>query len=234
MATTTTPVPTTRAYADSNSSTSARLFKQAQAVMPGGNSRTSVFMAPHPPYAAEGEGCWVAGRRRRPPPRPPQQLHVADPRPRAPGHHRGDDPPPRPRRLVPDADARGDRARLAPRRAAARGRPGALHQFRERGRDDGDEGRARLHRALEDRQVRGRVSRLLRLRRGEPRLDAPRTGARSPSPPASRTRAARRRPSSRTWSSCRSIAPSWRHALIERHARELAAVIIDPVPNRVG
>ena len=58
MATTTTPLPTTRAYADP-SSTSARLFQQAQSVMPGGNSRTSVFMAPYPPYAAEGQGCWV-------------------------------------------------------------------------------------------------------------------------------------------------------------------------------
>jgi hypothetical protein len=58
MATTTTPLPTTRAYAEP-SSTSARLFQQAQAVMPGGNSRTSVFMAPYPPYAAEGQGCWV-------------------------------------------------------------------------------------------------------------------------------------------------------------------------------
>ena len=58
MATTTTPLPITRAYADP-SSTSARLFQQAQAVMPGGNSRTSVFMAPYPPYAAEGQGCWV-------------------------------------------------------------------------------------------------------------------------------------------------------------------------------
>src|SRR5688500_3123772 len=58
MATTTTPVPTTRAYADP-SSASARLFQQAQSVMPGGNSRTSVFMASYPPCAAEGEGCWV-------------------------------------------------------------------------------------------------------------------------------------------------------------------------------
>jgi glutamate-1-semialdehyde 2,1-aminomutase len=28
-------------------------------VLPGGNSRTTVFMAPRPIYAAEGEGCWV-------------------------------------------------------------------------------------------------------------------------------------------------------------------------------
>jgi glutamate-1-semialdehyde 2,1-aminomutase len=28
-------------------------------VLPGGNSRTTVYMAPYPPYAASGEGCWV-------------------------------------------------------------------------------------------------------------------------------------------------------------------------------
>jgi glutamate-1-semialdehyde 2,1-aminomutase len=50
--------PVTRAYA-SPESRSARLFREAQRVMPGGNSRTSVFMAPYPPYAAEGRGCWV-------------------------------------------------------------------------------------------------------------------------------------------------------------------------------
>jgi glutamate-1-semialdehyde 2,1-aminomutase len=27
--------------------------------MPGGNSRTTVWMPPYPPYAAEGEGCWL-------------------------------------------------------------------------------------------------------------------------------------------------------------------------------
>jgi glutamate-1-semialdehyde 2,1-aminomutase len=28
-------------------------------VLPGGNTRTTVYMAPHPPYAASGEGCWI-------------------------------------------------------------------------------------------------------------------------------------------------------------------------------
>ena len=51
-------LPATRRYADPGS-VSARLFRQAQSVMPGGNSRTSVFIAPHPPYAAEGAGCWL-------------------------------------------------------------------------------------------------------------------------------------------------------------------------------
>lgn len=51
-------VPATRAYADPDSG-SARLWRKAQDVLPGGNSRTTVFMAPHPIYAAEGEGCWV-------------------------------------------------------------------------------------------------------------------------------------------------------------------------------
>src|SRR5512147_1149859 len=40
-------------------STSARLFARAQGVLPGGNSRTTVYIAPYPPYAASGEGCWI-------------------------------------------------------------------------------------------------------------------------------------------------------------------------------
>lgn len=40
-------------------STSAQLFARAQGLMPGGNTRTTVYMAPYPPYAASGEGCWV-------------------------------------------------------------------------------------------------------------------------------------------------------------------------------
>ena len=51
-------VPVTRAYADPNSH-SAKLWQRAQEVLPGGNSRTTVFMAPRPIYAAEGQGCWV-------------------------------------------------------------------------------------------------------------------------------------------------------------------------------
>jgi len=55
---TNTALPVTRRYADPDSM-AARLFRRAQAVMPGGNSRTTVHMAPHPPYAAEGQGCWI-------------------------------------------------------------------------------------------------------------------------------------------------------------------------------
>jgi glutamate-1-semialdehyde 2,1-aminomutase len=51
-------IPTTRAYASPDSA-SARLWQRAQQVMPGGNTRTTVFMAPRPVYAAEGEGCWL-------------------------------------------------------------------------------------------------------------------------------------------------------------------------------
>jgi glutamate-1-semialdehyde 2,1-aminomutase len=50
--------PETRRYA-SPDSRSARLFSQALGWLPGGNTRTTVFMAPYPPYAAEGHGCWV-------------------------------------------------------------------------------------------------------------------------------------------------------------------------------
>ncbi len=48
----------TTKYARSDSA-SARLFEQATRVLPGGNTRTTVYMAPYPPYAAEGRGCWV-------------------------------------------------------------------------------------------------------------------------------------------------------------------------------
>jgi glutamate-1-semialdehyde 2,1-aminomutase len=51
-------LPVTRAYARPDSM-SAGLWRRAQEVLPGGNSRTTVFMAPHPIYAAEGDGCWV-------------------------------------------------------------------------------------------------------------------------------------------------------------------------------
>src|SRR4029453_8163597 len=37
-------------------SESARLFADAQAVLPGGNTRTTVYMAPYPPYADSGDG----------------------------------------------------------------------------------------------------------------------------------------------------------------------------------
>ena len=51
-------ITTTQAYARPDSR-SAKLWERAQAVLPGGNSRTTVFMAPRPIYAAEGEGCWI-------------------------------------------------------------------------------------------------------------------------------------------------------------------------------
>jgi len=49
---------TTKRWA-SPGSRSAALFAEAQRVMPGGNSRTTVYLAPYPPYAATGEGCWI-------------------------------------------------------------------------------------------------------------------------------------------------------------------------------
>jgi glutamate-1-semialdehyde 2,1-aminomutase len=59
-------IPTTRAY-DLPDSKSAQLWERAQKLLPGGNTRTTVFMAPRPIYAAEGQGCWltdVDGERR--------------------------------------------------------------------------------------------------------------------------------------------------------------------------
>lgn len=42
-----------------NTAKSAALFDRALDVMPGGNSRTTVWHAPHPLYAASGSGCRV-------------------------------------------------------------------------------------------------------------------------------------------------------------------------------
>jgi glutamate-1-semialdehyde 2,1-aminomutase len=54
------------AYLESGSR-SAELWERARAVMPGGNSRTTVFTAPHPVYAASAQGATVTdvdGRQR--------------------------------------------------------------------------------------------------------------------------------------------------------------------------
>lgn len=45
-------------YPDTKSE-SARLYQRARQVLPGGNSRTTVFSAPYPIYARSGRGCLV-------------------------------------------------------------------------------------------------------------------------------------------------------------------------------
>lgn len=45
-------------YPDSNSR-SAALSEQAKGCLPGGNTRTTVFMKPYPIYAARGQGCRI-------------------------------------------------------------------------------------------------------------------------------------------------------------------------------
>ena len=44
---------------DSNTSKSAELYERAKAVMPGGNTRHTVFRAPFQVYAARGQGCRI-------------------------------------------------------------------------------------------------------------------------------------------------------------------------------
>jgi glutamate-1-semialdehyde 2,1-aminomutase len=45
-------------YPDLNSQ-SAKLFERAKAVMPGGNTRLTVYFPPYPVYAVRGEGCRI-------------------------------------------------------------------------------------------------------------------------------------------------------------------------------
>ncbi|MER3397442.1 MAG: aspartate aminotransferase family protein [Chloroflexota bacterium] len=47
-----------RVYSERNRR-SAELYARAQRVLPGGNSRTTVFFSPYPFYAVRGEGCRV-------------------------------------------------------------------------------------------------------------------------------------------------------------------------------
>jgi glutamate-1-semialdehyde 2,1-aminomutase len=44
---------------ENNASSAAAIFDRALAVMPGGCSRNTVFRNPHPIYAARGEGCYL-------------------------------------------------------------------------------------------------------------------------------------------------------------------------------
>jgi glutamate-1-semialdehyde 2,1-aminomutase len=39
--------------------TSDHLYARALGALPGGNTRTTLFVAPHPPYARRGEACWI-------------------------------------------------------------------------------------------------------------------------------------------------------------------------------
>jgi glutamate-1-semialdehyde 2,1-aminomutase len=40
-------------------SQAGQLYARASRVMPGGNTRHTLFEAPHPPYAVKGEGCYI-------------------------------------------------------------------------------------------------------------------------------------------------------------------------------
>src|SRR5574341_359459 len=51
-------VRVTRAHMEPGSR-SARLFDAAVQALPGGNTRTTIFMHPHPVYVARGAGCWI-------------------------------------------------------------------------------------------------------------------------------------------------------------------------------
>ena len=55
MSTTSTRTETYRSV----DSQAAHLYERARRVMPGGNTRTTLYQAPFPPYAASGQGQWI-------------------------------------------------------------------------------------------------------------------------------------------------------------------------------
>ena len=127
--------------------------------MPGGDTRSTAWFQPYPPFV--GRGAWrsLHRHRRQPLHRAPEQLHVADSRPRASGGGRGDPAAGCPRQRL-RRTARGHDAPVAdPRRADAHRRPGPVRQLRHRGRDDGSPRRTRLHRPTADRKGGGRLPR---------------------------------------------------------------------------
>ncbi|MBI3965187.1 MAG: aspartate aminotransferase family protein [Chloroflexi bacterium] len=50
--------PTENAFL-TEGSRSGELYEEATRYLPGGNTRTTVFAPPHPLYAARGQGCWI-------------------------------------------------------------------------------------------------------------------------------------------------------------------------------
>ena len=117
------PAPPSWRLADMRSD---ELYAAAVGALPGGNTRTTLFVPPHPPYARRGEGCWIDDEDGHRGHRPAEQLHGADPRPRAPGGDRGGDRGAARRERVRPADAR-TRSRSPPscRRACPRASAGA-------------------------------------------------------------------------------------------------------------
>ena len=147
-------------YPDPNSS-SQKMYDRALASLPGGNTRTTVFMKPYPIYAARGEGCrvWdldgnvyidcinnftsqIHGHAH------PALIKAATAQ-LALGSAFG---------LPTESEV--DLAELLVV-ASAVGRAGTFCQFRHRSGDDGAEGGAGAYRPAQDRQMRGRLSRLL-------------------------------------------------------------------------
>jgi glutamate-1-semialdehyde 2,1-aminomutase len=53
-------VPTTRGWASPKSQSSS-LHARGRQVIPAGSSRQTLYMPPNPPYAHHGEGCWIVG-----------------------------------------------------------------------------------------------------------------------------------------------------------------------------
>jgi hypothetical protein len=149
-----------RMYPDQNSS-SQKMYNRALSSLPGGNTRTTVFMKPYPIYAARGEGCRVWDL---------DGNEFIDCINNFTSQIHGHAHP----ALVKAATAQlalGSAFGLPTQSevelaellagAIAVGRSGAVLQFRHRGRDDGAQGRPGPYPPSQDRQMRGRLSRLL-------------------------------------------------------------------------
>ena len=155
------------AYPDPHSR-SAALGARARAVFPGGGTRGLTQLSPYPIYAREAHGCRVTDV---------DGVERIDFINNYTVQLFGHSHPAIVEAVVTQAE-RFMSLTLATESEIELGeadlRPGAvapahpLHQYWHRGGDARHQGCAGLHRAAQDRQVRGRLPRRLRLRRGEP------------------------------------------------------------------
>ena len=139
---------------------SARCAERAEAVMPGGDTRSTTYHRPYPLAIARGEGPFLWDVRRQPLYRPARQLYEPRARQRLPADLRGDRGRIAQRHGLAGALGGPDRAGRADLRARRVGGARAVLQFGHRGRDARGAGRAQDHRAQACRDGALRLSRL--------------------------------------------------------------------------
>ncbi len=215
-------------------SKSQSLYEEALRVLPGGISRNTIYRKPHPDYVARGEGCRVTDIDGVTRIDFANNMAFVDSRSRASPGCRSRRRAACPRNRVYD----GHRSRIAVCPAHVRSQPrfrqDSVYEFGDRGGDGRDQGGPSRDRSAQDRENRRSLSRHVRLRRSQPKIESGKLG--QPDEPTQRARLSRglRKLRSTTLSFFRSTISSGRLPFSIDMPTELACVLIDPLPHRVG